>query len=161
MFFIYLFVFPRAAPEAYGHSQAKGLIGSCSHQAYTRAIAMRIRATSATYTTAHGNTESLTHWARAGIEPSTSWFLVGFVNPCATTGTPHLCSLFEVLMKLACLTLLPSNSVNLPLSIDHSDHQWQKDVLIIFGLTTQSVSPHIKLIEYRSSRRGAVVNKSD
>ena len=30
----------------------------------------------------------LTNWARAGIEPETSWFLVGFVNHCATTGTP-------------------------------------------------------------------------
>ena len=43
---------------------------------------------SATYTTAHGNTGSLTHWARPGIEPTTSWFLVGFVNHWATTGTP-------------------------------------------------------------------------
>ena len=42
----------------------------------------------ATYTTAHGSARSLTYWARAGIEPSTSWFLVGFVNHCATTGTP-------------------------------------------------------------------------
>ena len=33
-----------------------------------------------TYTTAHGNTRSLTHWVRPGIEPTTSWFLVGFVS---------------------------------------------------------------------------------
>ena len=39
----------------------------------------QIRAMSATYTTAHGNTGSFTHWARPGIEPTTSWFLVGFV----------------------------------------------------------------------------------
>ena len=37
----------------------------------------RIRATSAIYTTAHGNAGSLTHWARPGIEPASSWFLVG------------------------------------------------------------------------------------
>ena len=42
-----------------------------------------------TYTTAQGNTGSLTHCARAGIEPATSWFLVGFVNHCAKTGTPE------------------------------------------------------------------------
>ena len=42
-----------------------------------------------TYTTAHSNTGSLTHRARPGIEPSTLWFLVGFVNHCATTGTPE------------------------------------------------------------------------
>ena len=38
-----------------------------------------IWATSATYATAHGNTRSSTHRARPGIEPATSWFLVGFV----------------------------------------------------------------------------------
>ena len=32
------------------------------------------------YTTPHGNTGCLTHWARPGIEPSTSWFLVGFIS---------------------------------------------------------------------------------
>ena len=40
----------------------------------------QIQATSATYTTAHGNTESLTHWMRPGIKPTTSWFLVRFVS---------------------------------------------------------------------------------
>ena len=35
-----------------------------------------IRAAFVTYTTAHGNAGSLTHWARPGIEPETSWFLV-------------------------------------------------------------------------------------
>ena len=33
-----------------------------------------------TYTTAHGNARSLTHWARLGIEPATLWLLVGFVS---------------------------------------------------------------------------------
>ena len=40
----------------------------------------RIRATSATYTTAHSNAGSLTHWAGPGIEPATSWFLVRFLS---------------------------------------------------------------------------------
>ena len=40
----------------------------------------QIRATSATYTTAHGHIGSLSHWARSGIEPKTSWFLVGFIS---------------------------------------------------------------------------------
>ena len=40
----------------------------------------RIRATSVTYTTGHSNTRSLTHRMRPGIEPATSWFLVGFVS---------------------------------------------------------------------------------
>ena len=40
----------------------------------------QIQATSVTYTTAHGNAGSLTHGARPGIEPATSWFLVGSVS---------------------------------------------------------------------------------
>ena len=40
----------------------------------------KIWAASVTYTTAHSNARSLTHWARPGMGPSTSWFLVGFVN---------------------------------------------------------------------------------
>jgi len=40
----------------------------------------RIWAVSATYTTAHGNASSLTHWTRPGIEPTTSWFLIRFVS---------------------------------------------------------------------------------
>ena len=35
---------------------------------------------SMTYTTAHGNTGSLTHWARPGIEPTSSWILVMFIS---------------------------------------------------------------------------------
>ena len=35
---------------------------------------------SATCTTAHGNTRSLTHWAIPGIEPGSSWLLVRFVS---------------------------------------------------------------------------------
>ena len=68
---------------AYGGSQARGLIRP-TPQPQQRGI----RAASGTYTTAHGNTESLTHWARPGIEPATSWFLVRFINRWAMTGTP-------------------------------------------------------------------------
>ena len=32
------------------------------------------------YTTAHGNARSLTHWARSGIKPMSSWMLVRFVS---------------------------------------------------------------------------------
>ena len=36
--------------------------------------------TSATYTTAHGNARSLTHGARPGIKPVSSWMLARFVS---------------------------------------------------------------------------------
>ena len=55
---ILFYAFFRAAPMAYGCSQAA----------------------SVTYTTAHGNARSLTHWAGAGIEPASSWLLVRFVT---------------------------------------------------------------------------------
>ena len=48
----------------------------------------RIQAESATYTTAHGRTRSLTHWARPGTEPASSWILVGFCFCCTIMGTP-------------------------------------------------------------------------
>ena len=68
------FFFFKAAPTAYGVSQATGQIGAT--------------AASATSTTAQGNTRSLTHWVRPGIKPATSWFLVGFVFRWAAIGTP-------------------------------------------------------------------------
>ena len=40
----------------------------------------QIRAVPVTYTTVHGNAGSLTHGARAGIKPATSWFLVGVIS---------------------------------------------------------------------------------
>ena len=40
----------------------------------------QIWASASTYTTAHSNTGSLTHWVKPGIEPTTSWFLVGFIS---------------------------------------------------------------------------------
>jgi len=42
-----------------------------------------------TYTTAHGNAGSLTHWARPGIEPATLCMLVKICFRWATTGTSH------------------------------------------------------------------------
>ena len=47
-------------------------------------------AASATYTTAHCNSGSLTDWARPGIEPTSSWILGGFATRWATTGTPNM-----------------------------------------------------------------------
>ena len=40
----------------------------------------RIWAASATYTTAHSNAGSLTHWERPGIKPTSSGILVGFIS---------------------------------------------------------------------------------
>jgi len=93
--FFCLFAISWATPAAYGGSQAGGSNRSCSHRPTPEPQQQWIRAASATYTTAQGSTGSLTHWARAGIEPTTSWFLVGFVNHWAMTGTPGLVFVFK------------------------------------------------------------------
>ena len=74
------FCFFRAALRACGGSQARGSNQSYSCQPTPQPQPCRIRATSATSTTAHGNARSLTHWARSGIEPTISWFLVRFIS---------------------------------------------------------------------------------
>ena len=60
---------------------------------YTTATAIqqcRIWGASATYTTAHSHSRSLTHWARLGIEPVSAWILAGLVDHWPTTGTPSV-----------------------------------------------------------------------
>ena len=54
----------RAAPMAYGGSQARGRIG----------------ATAAGLHHGHSHARSSTHSARPGIKPATSRFLVGFIS---------------------------------------------------------------------------------
>ena len=49
-----------------------------------------IWAASATYTIAHANAGSLTHRARAGIEPLSSWILVGVVTAGPQWELPYL-----------------------------------------------------------------------
>ena len=83
LFLIYLFIYLvlfRAAPMACGGSQTRGPIGAIA-TGQPQPQQCQIQASSATYTTAHSIAGSLTHWARPGIEPTTLWFLVGFVTP--------------------------------------------------------------------------------
>ena len=60
----YLFFGGSGTPVAYGDSQARDPTG----------------ATAAGLHHSHSNAGSLTHCVRPGIEPTTSWFLVGFVS---------------------------------------------------------------------------------
>ena len=61
---VFFFVFSRATPMAYGGSQARDLIGTVA----------------SSLCHSYSNAGSLTHLARPGIEPTASWFLVGFVS---------------------------------------------------------------------------------
>ena len=65
-----------ATPMAYGGFQARGLIAAVAVD-LCQGHSSQIQATSANYTTAHGNAGSSTHWLRPGIKPATSQFLVG------------------------------------------------------------------------------------
>ena len=69
----------RAALAAYGSSQARGWI---------RAIANSL-------CQSHSNAWSLTHWARPGIEPASSWMLVRFVSAEPQWELPQMQSLKE------------------------------------------------------------------
>lgn len=95
----------RATPMAYGGSQARGLIWAVATSLHHRHKQRGIWATSATYTIAHGNARSSTCWARPGIKPATSWFLVGFINHWATIGTPWLIEFFNNLFKIIIPTM--------------------------------------------------------
>ena len=81
-FFLFVFVFLlfRAAPEAYGSSQAKGQIGATSCWPTPQPQQLWIQAKSVTYTTAHSNTGTLTHWAKPRIKPTSLWLLAGFIS---------------------------------------------------------------------------------
>ena len=79
--FIYLFILLfRATPMAYRSSQARGWIralatGLC-HSHSNAGSKLRLWPT----TVAHGNTGSLTHGGRPGIELESSWILVWFIT---------------------------------------------------------------------------------
>ena len=71
-FFFFFFCLFRATPTAYGNFQARGQIGTVATDLTPQPEQHQIQATSATYTTAHSNTKSLTHCVRPGIKPASS-----------------------------------------------------------------------------------------
>ena len=74
------------------HTEIPRLGSNQSHscQPIPRPRPYGIRATSSTYATAQGRVGSLTHWARPGFKPASSWILVGFFNRWAIMGTPTI-----------------------------------------------------------------------
>ena len=64
LFCFVLFWLFRATLVVYGGSQARGLMGTIAAGLHH----------------SQNNARSLTHWARPGIEPATSWFLVRFIS---------------------------------------------------------------------------------
>ena len=94
-FFICWFVCSMATPVAHGDSQPSGPIRTTAASLHHSHSNIRW-AMSMTYTTAHCNTRFLTHWARLGTEPATSWFPVR----CISTA-PQREHLYHVLRALS------------------------------------------------------------
>ena len=100
-FFFCLF---RATSVVYGGSQARGWIGAALaglHYSHSNARSELCL----TYTTAHSNAGSLTHWARPGIEPASSWVLVRFI----TTVLPWELTIYKhflIYKRIGCRILL-------------------------------------------------------
>ena len=65
---------------AYGSSHARGQIGTCNFQPMLQLQQHGFQAVFATQTTVHCNTGSLTHWAKPGTKPKSSWIIVRFVT---------------------------------------------------------------------------------
>ena len=78
LLFFLLFFSPRATLAAYGGSQARDWIRATA--ARLRHSRSNVGSASVTYTTAHSNAGCLTHLSRPGIEPVSSWIIVGFVT---------------------------------------------------------------------------------
>ena len=77
----------RAAPMAYGGSQARSQIRAPAaglHHSHSNTRS------SVNYATTHTNARSLTNWAKPGIEPTSSWILAGFVTHWAWWECPDL-----------------------------------------------------------------------
>ena len=96
--FLFFFLLFRAALCSIWRFPGSGLNQSCSCPPIPQPQQCQIWGASATYTTAHGNARCLIHRPRPGIEPASSWILVGFVNHWATVGTPWMpCFLSELI----------------------------------------------------------------
>ena len=84
IFYLFIYFLSFVLFQDYTHGTCM-LPGQGSNQSYScqptpQPQQCQVQAMSATYTTAHGNAGSPTHYARPEIEPATSWFLVRFVS---------------------------------------------------------------------------------
>ena len=93
VFYLIWFLLFRAAPVAQGSSQTRGWVGAVAASHSNEGF----WGSSATYTTAHGNARSLTQCMRPGIEPTSSWILIGFITAEPQQELP-LCVLYFILI---------------------------------------------------------------
>ena len=114
-----------AVPMSYRISQARGWIIAAAASLRHSQSQCQIQAMSVTCMAAHSNAGSLTHWARPGTEPESSWTLVGFATtePQQELPTPHLRFFFLIFtyftfgLALSILLFLSQGS-----NLQHSSH---------------------------------------
>ena len=111
--FVLSFCLFRAAPKAYGGSQDRGRIGAQQCQ---------IWAASVTYTTAHSNVGSFTHWARLGMEPASSWLLDMFVST-EPWWEPPMIGVF--MQAIHMVNIDEWNSQEIPQKLELNCSRWQ------------------------------------
>ena len=85
--------FFRATPAAYGSSWVRGQIGAAAASLCHSHSNARSEPHLQTLTQLVATPDPLTHWARPGIEPASSWILVGFLTCWAATGNSNFCLL--------------------------------------------------------------------
>ena len=83
LFFLLVFMVARVAC---GSSQARGRMRAVADSLHHSNSKHWIQPASVTYAAAGGNTRSLTHWARPGIEPAPSQKLLCIFNPLSHNG---------------------------------------------------------------------------
>ena len=131
---------------AYGGSQARCQISAAAASLCHSVSNTGSQDVSANYTATHGNTVSLTHWSRPGIEPTSSWILVGFVTtePQWELQKCHLvCKQHSSRQKLAVIPAADVNSgMDLQTSEFRTELQKQDEIVTArqeWGLLTFSI----------------------
>ena len=95
-----------------------------------------IWAESVTYITVQSNTWSLTHWARPGMEPTSSRILVRFVNCWATMGASQ--SLFFFKLKILWKYTMEENFSNI--YSDLGNFNWESKLFLVIGWKSTTYS---------------------
>ena len=111
-FFCLFFGFLELYPQHMEVPRVGGRIRAAA--ASTMAQQHEIQAKSAAYTRAHSNAGYLTHWARPGDKPISTWTIVRFVTYWATTGTPDCFHFIDDVIKARYLAELPTVTQQLP-----------------------------------------------
>ena len=125
-FLLFFFFFLTATPTAYGGSQAQGWVGTVA-AAYVIAIAIHDASHICDYTRAHSNIGSLTHWARPGIEPISSWTLCQVLNPLRQDGNSIFFSWLSCLHDLSSVFFFISLSLESEIKTQLKQPHWSTE----------------------------------